>query len=361
MFGLTVRFFCLGLLLAFQFSLAAFGAMAQESRDLTVQTVTRPPFSMVKEGEETGFSLDLLSEIADRLNWNLNIQRNDNFAAMLAAVEDENADVAAANISITASREATMDFSQPIFESGLSIMVSAEDVLEPNLMRALFSWDLVFAIGIAFLMLSAGGMLMWVFERKAQPYFDRPLKEAWFPSFWWALNLVVNGGFEERVPRSVFGRVFAVCLVLSSLFIVSVFVAKITAVMTVEAITGTVTGVNDLYGKRVGTISGSTAQGFLTRREIDVIAYRDLTGLINAFETGAIKIVVFDAPILDHYVNEGGYQFGRVIGSRFLAEYYGFLFADDSDFVEPLNRELLLMQEDGSYDQIYTKWFGARQ
>lgn len=355
-----MRFFCLGLLLAFKLSILAFEVTAQEPDHLTVKTVTRPPFSMLENGEETGFSLDLLSEIAGRLNWTLDIQRNDNFGAMLDAVRYGNVDIAAANISITALREETMNFSHPIFESGLSIMVSADDVFEPSLIHALFSWDLAVAIGIAFLLLLAGGMLMWVFERKAQPYFDRPLNEAWFPSFWWALNLVVNGGFEERVPRSFVGRIFAVFLVLSSLFIVSVFVAKITAVMTIEAITGAVTGVNDLHGKRVGTVAGSTAQGFLTRREIDVIGYYDLPNLIEAFETGDIKIVAYDGPLLDHYIKEGGYRFGHVIGDQFLTENYGFAFPDGSDFLEPFNRELLLMQEDGSYDEIYNQWFGPR-
>lgn len=352
-----MRILCLRLVLAMQFVVLPTLLMAQS---LTVNTVTRPPFSFELDGEDTGFSLDLLQALAARLGWTVTVERGDSFADMLKGVETGAADLAAANISITAAREETMDFSQPIFESGLTIMVSADDVAQPSLMQALWSWDLLAAIGIAFLMLFCGGMLMWLFERKAQPYFDRPLKEAWFPSFWWALNLVVNGGFEERVPRSPFGRVFAVVLVVSSLFIVSVFVAKITAVMTVEAITGSVQGVNDLYGKRVGTVSQSTAAGFLERREIDYVGYRGLNDLIEAFEAGDIRVVVFDAPILDHYVKDGGHLHGHIVGHRFLAEYYGIVFAQGSPYVEPLNRALLAMQEDGTYDQIYRKWFGVR-
>ncbi|MDA7420185.1 transporter substrate-binding domain-containing protein [Tritonibacter multivorans] len=332
-----------------------------DRQTVVVNTVTRPPFSMEEDGAETGFTIDLLRALADRLNWDLEIHRQDSFAAMLYGVPGGQADVAGANISITAVREETMDFSQPIFESGLSIMVSNEDLRQPSLLRALFSWDLAAAIGLAFLMLFCGGMLMWVFERKAQPYFDRPLKDAWFPSFWWALNLVVNGGFEERVPRSAFGRVFAVLLVLSSLFIVSVFVAKITAVMTVDAITGSVQGVNDLYGKRVGTVEASTAAGFLDRREIDFIAYPGLDQLIEAFEDGDVRVVVFDAPILDHYIRAGGHTTGHIVGNRFMTEYYGLAFGQGSSLVEPTNRALLAMQEDGSYDQLYRKWFGARR
>jgi polar amino acid transport system substrate-binding protein len=29
-----------------------------------------------------------------------------------------------------------------------------------------------------------GGLLMWFFERRVQPYFGKPAREALFPSFW---------------------------------------------------------------------------------------------------------------------------------------------------------------------------------
>ncbi|WP_264211925.1 transporter substrate-binding domain-containing protein [Leisingera thetidis] len=332
---------------------------------LTVNTVTRPPFSMMeggrdKGGRDTGFSLELLKIIAERLDWDIRINRTASFAEMLDGVRNGEADLAAANISITASREVEMDFSHPIFESGLQILVQADEIRQPSLLRALLSWDLAAAIGIAFLLLFGGGMLMWAFERRAQPYFDRPLKEAWFPSFWWALNLVVNGGFEERVPRTPVGRMFGVVLVVSSLFIVSIFVAKITAVMTVEAISGSVNSVNDLYGKSVGTIGGSTAAGFLDRRDIGYSAFAGLEGMLAAFESGEVKALVFDAPVLNFYVQQGGHQYGRTIGQPFLRENYGLVFPAGSPLVEEVNQALLAMQEDGSYDALYRTWFGSQ-
>lgn len=323
-----------------------------------VNTVTRPPFSMIENGRETGFAIELLQEIAHRQGWDLAVHRKDTFAEMLTGVRDAEVDLAAANISITSAREAEMDFSQPVFESGLQILVQAADVREPSLMKALLSWDLALAIGLAFLLLLVGGMFMWALERRAQPYFDRPLKEAWFPSFWWALNLVVNGGFEERVPRTAIGRMFGVMLVLSSLFIVSIFVAKITAVMTVDAISGSISSVNDLYGKRTGTIEGSTAAGFLQRRDIDYQGFETLDEMLAAFEAGDIRVVVFDAPVLNYYVQHGGSEYGRTIGSVFLREYYGFVFPQGSELTEQANRSLLEMQEDGSYEALYRSWFG---
>jgi polar amino acid transport system substrate-binding protein len=339
--------------------LVAIWAQSATAQSLTVSTVTRPPFSMVEQGAESGFSIELLAALAGALGWQYEIRRVELFSDMLASVTDGSADLAIANISITSARESAMDFSQPIFESGLQIMVPADAAGRSSLWAALLSADLLLAIGVAFLLLMGGGMLMWWFERRAQPYFDRPAAEAWFPSFWWALNLVVNGGFEERVPRTLFGRLLGVLLVLSSLFIVSVFVAKITSVMTVDALEGTINSVNDLYGQLVATIEGSTAAAFLERRDIDFAGYEGLAPMLADFEAGRIEAVVFDAPILSYYATHEGRDFASLTGSVFLRENYGIAFPTGSPLVEEVNQALLAFREDGTYDAIYRTWFGA--
>ncbi len=339
-----------------------FFVFAQQSlaQNLTVSTVTRPPFSYVEDGVDTGFSIDLLNALANSLGWEYSINRTEAFADMLNSARDGTSDLAIANISITAARETQMDFSQPIFEAGLQIMVPSEATRRPSLLAALLSRELFIAIGLAFGILLGGGMLMWWFERRSQPYFDRKLKEAWFPSFWWALNLVVNGGFEERMPRTPFGRLLGVVLVVSSLFIVSVFTARIASVMTVDAISGNVNSVNDLYGKHVGTISGSTASSFLNRREIEFTGYDGLDELLTAFRNEELDAVVFDAPVLSYFASHEGRRIATMTGGVFLRENYGIAFPTGSPLVEDVNQALLALREDGTYDEIYSKWFGVR-
>lgn len=334
----------------------AIGAMAQS---VTVSTIERTPFSFQNDGQASGFSVELWALIAEDLGLDYDLSYAASFTDMLASVEAGNAEAAIANISITASREQRMDFTHPIFESGLQIMVPKDGTGSSPLWTALASKDLLIAICLAFALLFGGGMLMWVFERKAQPYFDRPAGEALFPSFWWALNLVVNGGFEERVPRSFFGRIFAVILVVSSLFIVSIFVARITAVMTVEAINENISSVNDLYGRDIGTIEGSTAAGFLQNRDIDFVGTADLDALIAGFEAGDFDAVVFDAPVLAYYARNDGRGEATLAGPVFLRENYGIALPSGSALKEPINQSLLKLRENGVYDRLHAKWFGS--
>jgi len=344
------------LILSIVFLCLAAPAIAQD-RPLVFSTVDRRPFSFEERGERTGFSIELMQLIAQELGREVRFQKADSFSEMLQQVSSGQLDGAIANISITADRETEMDFSQPIFESGLQIMVRASDT-SSGIWGALFSYDLLRAMIAAFAILFAAGMLMWAFERRKQPYFDQSANKAMFPAFWWALNLVVNGGFEERMPRSIPGRLLGVVMVISSLFVVSVFVAHITASLTVEAITGSIKSIEDLEGRRVATTEGSTASAFLRSREIGHKTFTSLAELLEAFESDTLDAVVFDGPILSHYVATDGKGTARLIERVFRPENYGIALPEGSVLREPINRTLLRLGETGAYGEIVLRWFG---
>lgn len=89
----------------------ATAAHAQPVREVTISTVTRAPFSMVIDGVDTGFSIDLLDAVSEEFRLSVTYDRKDGFSEMLDAVQDGSVDAAIANISITSERERLMDFS----------------------------------------------------------------------------------------------------------------------------------------------------------------------------------------------------------------------------------------------------------
>lgn len=332
-------------------------ALGQSTDPLTMSTVHRPPFAFTDGAEVSGFSIDLMRAIAKDIGREVQFIPEDSFEEMFSAVKREAVDGAVTNISITTEREKEMDFSQPIFASGIKILMPNERS-SIGLFTALFTWDIGFIILSGLALLMCGGMLMWVFERRAQPYFDKPVGEAFFPSFWWALNLVVNGGFEERVPRSPLGRIFAVMLVVSSLFIVSIFVASITAATTVNAINSNVQNLNDLENRQVGTINGSTSAEFLTGRGLTFAAYQTPAEMFQAFEAQEIDALVFDGPILAYYQQTKGAGRVRLLDRTYRPENYGIVLPSGSPLKEQIDQVLLKFKVDGTYDDLLQKWFG---
>ncbi|NJN87607.1 MAG: transporter substrate-binding domain-containing protein [Leptolyngbyaceae cyanobacterium SL_7_1] len=87
-----------------------------------------PPFVFLTEGDDPyGFSIDLWKEIARELELETEFVPFDDVPTLLEAVKQNRVDVAIAAISITAEREANgLDFSYPIYQSGLQLLVSRQ-------------------------------------------------------------------------------------------------------------------------------------------------------------------------------------------------------------------------------------------
>ena len=71
------------------------------------------------------------------------------------------------------------------------------------------------------------------------------------------------------------------------------------------------------------------------------------------------EAVVFDAPVLSYYVAHDGAGIAELAGPIFKDEDYGILFPVGSDLGEQVDQALLSVQEDGEYDLLMQKWFGA--
>jgi polar amino acid transport system substrate-binding protein len=252
-----------------------------------------------------------------------------------------------------------MDFTQPIFDAGIQVMVQDVDG-QVGLIGALFNWEMLGLIVLAGVILFIIANLMWFFERRDQPYFQYPYKEGIWRSFWWALNVIVNGGFEERVPQTRRGRVFAVFLVIASLFLVSAFVAKITAALTVSELKSQIQSYRDLFNRRVGTTAGSTSAAFLELHSVPYRPFDALDDVFKALEARELDAVVHDAPVLAYYANTRGRGEVRLVGSVLRPEKYGVALQAGSPLRERFDRELLKMREDGRYEELYRRWFGRR-
>lgn len=330
---------------------------AQEA-PLNFATVERAPFAILNDGVPSGFSVELMQDIAEHMGREITFDFFDDFPAMLAALDSGEHDGAVANISITADRELTLDFTHPIFDGGIGVLLLDDDS-GGSFLSALFTQNVLY-VGLAALGLLFGcGVMMWWLERRSQAYFDRKGGDAMFHSFWWSLNLVVNGGFEERVPQTPAGRMLAISMVVMSLFVVSAFVATITSTMTIEALQDNIASINDLEGRRVATIDQSTSAAFLDARDLSYVAYNSPAEMFTELEAGGLDAIVFDAPILSYYSNILKEPETRLLPRIYRRESYGIALPTGSTLIEEINQTLLRLREDGSYGALVTTWFGA--
>ena len=79
----------------------------------------------------------------------------------------------------------------------------------------------------------------------------------------------------------------------------------------------------------------------------------------QALQQGQVDAVVYDAPVLLYYASHEGKGKVQTVGSIFRKENYGIAFPANSPLRKPVNEALLKLKENGTYDQLYAKWFGG--
>ncbi|MBT2581388.1 transporter substrate-binding domain-containing protein [Planococcus sp. ISL-109] len=86
---------------------------------------TYPPFEFEEGGEYKGIDIDLINAIAENQGFEIDFNPMD-FGGIIPALQAGQLDIAIAGMSITDERKEVVDFSDPYFDAGLSLVV-AED------------------------------------------------------------------------------------------------------------------------------------------------------------------------------------------------------------------------------------------
>lgn len=360
----AVALFCFCVLVSFWFSLAATPLSAEEpARVLHVATRLVPPL-VVRDGDAlTGFSIDLWNSIAAKLGVRTDYVVEPDVPSLLDKVATHTADLGIAAISITAERDQKFDFSQPILASGLQILVrggSEGSAANPllDLLRLLTSPVIAIWLGIALVLIIVPAHVLWIIERRHENGItDRRYFPGIFHALWWAGSTLATQA--EQMPRHWLGRVLAVLWMFVGVVFVAYYTAQLTASLTVQQIRGAIAGPDDLPGKRVATTRGSTAAAYLRQQKVAVVEVEEIGAAYRKLLDKDVDAVVFDAPVLQYYAEHDGKGRVQLVGPVFRKENFGIVFRLNSPLRKEVDRVLLDLRENGTYQRLERTWFGA--
>jgi polar amino acid transport system substrate-binding protein len=308
-----------------------------------------------------GFSIDLWNAVARQAHLQFAFVEAPTVRDILANVKEGRGDLAIAAISITAQREQEFDFSQPMFESGLQIMVGAETgggLSLDQIGKLLTTGPMPFLLMLLALLIVVPAHIAWLAERNhAERIFATSYMPGIFHALWWATGAAA--GQQSDYPRSGWGRAVSAAAALVSLVFLAYFTAALTSELTVESLRGGINGPGDLPHHRVGTIAGSTADKYLQGIDVAPHEYTKVAEMLADLELQKIGAVVFDSPVLMYYAASAGKGKVWTVGPVLRKENYGILFPPGSPLRKPVNQALLQLREDGTYWTLFEKWFGA--
>jgi polar amino acid transport system substrate-binding protein len=330
----------------------------------TIKVATRVllPFVTKENGELGGFSIELWKNIAQELDIKSDFIETKNVSELLNAVKSQQADVGIAAISVTAQREQDFDFSQPIFDSGLQILVRMQGHQSSigRLLGSIFTPTLFQLLGIMVLIVLIPAHIIWLVERNHTGGFLE--NNAYFPGIfkacWWAAATLATQA--EEMPKGPWGRIIAVLWMFISVVFIAYFTATVTTSLTVEQLNSNIKGPSDLPGRKVATISGSTSANYLQQQHLEVKEFKQIEEAYDALNNAEVDAVVYDAPILLYYAAHDGKGKVQVVGSVFRKESYAIALPNGSPYRKSISQALLSLQEKGTYQEIYDKWFSSK-
>ncbi|MFD1736971.1 amino acid ABC transporter substrate-binding protein/permease [Bacillus salitolerans] len=128
------KWYLLSIIAILSLLLSACGSSGNSDKTYIVGVdTTYPPFEFEEDGEYKGIDIDLIHAIAEDQGLEIEIKPMD-FKGIIPALLSDNLDVAIAGMSITEDRKEKVDFSNPYFDAGLTLVVAADnsDITSPE-------------------------------------------------------------------------------------------------------------------------------------------------------------------------------------------------------------------------------------
>ena len=114
-------------------------------------------------------------------------------------------------------------------------------------------------------------------------------------------------------------------------------------------------------GVQTGTTGDEAVSKLLGKTSTDIKRFESTPLALKELEAGGVDAVVADNGVVVHYVaNNPGGKFKTVADKEFVPEQYGIaLKKGNTELLEKINKGLADIKADGTYDQIFSKYFGA--
>jgi len=355
----AIRLICCGMLLlsllifipATAFSQAE---SAAQHKLLVGVTVGPPVYMKTADNRWVGFGVELWQMLAQDMGLAFEFREFNTLESMLAALGKREIDAIPA-LAVQDPFESNMDFSQSYLKSGLSIAVPVEgtEYRWMNVVKSVFSLQVLKAVGLMFLMSLIIGIIVWAFEkrRNSEMFGDGNVKGVGH-GIWWAMVTMTTVGYGDKSPKTLGGRIFAVVWMIFSIVFIAAFTATITTQLTLTELRGKVHGFNDLYSVRVGSITGSEGFAFLAKKGVAVIPFKNSHDGLAGVVSREIDAFVQDEKILQYLIKTEFPGRLEVVGGTFDEYFVSIALQQNSQLRKPINQSLLKLMKTQNWAEL---------
>lgn len=304
--------------------------------------------------EDKGIAVEIWDMIAQEKSWNFKYLPYENVDDALHYLSKGDLDIVVGPISITSNRLESMRFSQPFYNSSISIISRIDNHSFWQKIKPLFSFKLIMAIVIFLFILAIVGTLLWLAERKESPeQFPKTPVKGIGNGMWLAIVTMSTTGYGDKAPITLTGRILAGAWMIISIIFATSMVAGIASTLTLSSLgTTTISNIEQLSGRKVATISASPSAEFLNKSKIEIVGVNNLSEAIAKLKSKEVNAVVYDRPQLLYFLKNNSNENLYISKAEYYKQGYGFAFPSNSQLIFDVNRTLLEMAENQEIERI---------
>jgi ABC-type amino acid transport substrate-binding protein len=319
----------------------------------------------------SGLSVDIMNMLSSRTNLTFDAYlvadkqygafQNGKWNGIIGEIVDKKAEISFAPLTITKSRKEAVDFI-PYSNIGLQLLIKRpiatiqlDSFLKPFQPVVWFS-----VIGVVLLV----GLLLWIYDVLSPYGFSKTDQYRNLLNF---PNSLYNSGIGMTGQLGNPGRTWATRALtlgyyLFLIIVTTTYTANLTANLTTQSSLYPITKLEDAKsGISIGIVSSSapleyfdthSSVGFIKQY---LVIYPTFGEMLNALKVGNITTIFWDSVTLDYIVNQPSCEFLQ-IGPLLDPSNYGIALPKNSSFYNLIEIEILKMREDGTIDNLYSKW-----
>lgn len=324
-----------------------------------------PPFVMKNaDGEYEGYDIELWEKIATKMKVETQYIEVVDFADIFKYVDEGKADIAISSISVTADRMEKFTFSYPYKASGIGAMVRSENKTSILSTLSLAFGDTFIAVWIWFIIfVIVMTHLIWGVERISDiltkdtrpDIFNDKYRIGIWEALWYFMVTITTVGYGDKVPKHVLTRIISGVSLIVGIAFAGVAISQLSATMQVQQQKYSINSLEDVAGKKVAFITGTTSEGVAEKYKAKGIKAIDIDNAYEMLMTKKVDVVLFDEPSLKYLATS--HNDVVVIKDICNPQSYGIMMKKTS-YTNKINVSILKLMKNGFIEELDTKYFG---
>ena len=152
--------------------------------------------------------------------------------------------------------------------------------------------------GVLFLV----GVLIWWAEREEnEDHFDKDAKKGLWAGFWWSCVTMTTIGYGDKTPKTVAGRIVAMCWMVAAMGVTAALTAAMTSASMMPGSAASVDVPSDLRQMTLGVIKGHGITGYIQRERLTVKTFASAQEAKDALKNQDVDALIDDSARLRYF------------------------------------------------------------